>query len=90
MGVTDDAALCRGMRFQRREAFGSQLRDGEVRHYPRGKVHIAPPEGHNWQPLCGEPLRDPAPRNKFMNESARQDADWCPACVAVLFGGWFR
>jgi len=88
MNVPENAALCRGMKFQRREAFGAQLRDGEVRHYPRGKVHITPPESHIWQPLCDEPLQD-APRNRFVNYSvARQDADWCPACVAALFGGW--
>ena len=89
MGVPERAALCCGMRFQRSEAFGSQLRDGEVRHYPRGKVHIAPPEGHAWQPLCGALLQGSAPQNKFVNVSARHDADWCPNCVAALFGGWF-
>ena len=90
MGVPEDAPFCHGMRFQRREAFGSQLRDGEIRRYPRGKVHIAPLAGHSWQPLCGALLQGSAPRNKFVNVSARHDADWCPHCVAALFGGWFR
>jgi hypothetical protein len=78
--------LCSGMKFQQRQAFGSKQRDGQVKRYPRGKVHMAPPGAHTWQPLCGEPLQDPAPRNMFGNNSvARQDADWCSGCVAVLF-----
>jgi len=83
-----DSTLCSGMKFQQREEFGSKLRDGRIKLHPRGKVHMAPPGAHTWQPLCGEPLEDPAPRNMFGNNSvARQDADWCSGCVAVLFRG---
>lgn len=86
MSIPEDTAFSRSMRFQRREAFGARFRDGEIRHHPAGKVHIAPPEALSWQPLCGEPLEDPAPRNRFVNDVARRDAEWCPICVAALFG----